>query len=209
MRSPLSLPEKADLALSLFHPSSPAMLALEPLTSIDSHSASPSQDEPRPVPYRINFLSCGSFPTLYPSHAAKGFGAPKFGVGYRGVNALVASGLETRRRRVVEAKGLEISGSAVSEGDRDAPDCMTHDSDELSGGVAPLPPPATAEPEEEKPRPLRPQPVPPPMALPTRNVPTLDGQQRRDGHGGMLVFLDFWESPRKSRLVDQIIEMNF
>ncbi|KWU41380.1 PLC-like phosphodiesterase, partial [Rhodotorula sp. JG-1b] len=45
-----------------------------------------ADNEPPTVPFRINFLSCGTFPTLYPSHAAKGFGTPRFGIGYRGVN---------------------------------------------------------------------------------------------------------------------------
>lgn len=189
------------------------MLALDSTSKASSRFVFPREDEPPPIPYRINFLSCGSFPTLYPSHAAKGFGAPKFGVGYRGVNALVASGLEAQRRGMIEAEGFAFSDMTVPEPTRPAPDGRTHESDGFSSDSTLLPRIAIG-PEDEKPSPLRSQ-APSPQLLPPADLsiqeasPTLYGQQRRDGHGGMLVFLDFWESPRKVKLVDQIIEMNF
>ncbi|KAG0656050.1 hypothetical protein C6P46_000482 [Rhodotorula mucilaginosa] len=203
VRSPLSIPDKANLALSLFDSSS-AAFSHSPTPEEDSTSATASagmprkvDNEPPTVPFRINFLSCGTFPTLYPSHAAKGFGAPRFGIGYRGVNRLVLLGLE----RLDDA--APAAARATSRGDVQHVVVRAEDLQDA------LPPPPPVGPEEEE--------KPPTTGGGDFAGETLDrpqlagGRQRREGQGGMMVFMDFWESPhpRKDSLVDRIIEMNF
>ena len=183
--------------MSLFDSSS-AAFSHSPTLEEDSTSATASAGMPRKadndppsVPFRINFLSCGTFPTLYPSHAAKGFGAPRFGIGYRGVNRLVLLGLE-RLDAMTERTTPRGSAQHLVIGAEDLQDA--------------LPPPPEA--EEEK---------PPTTGGGDVAGGALDrsqlagGRQRREGQGGMMVFMDFWESPhpRKDSLVDRIIEMNF
>lgn len=103
VRTPLSLPLKASLCLSLFDAPSSSLLP--------SPSAA-SNDAPR-IPHRISFLSCATFPTLYPSTAAKGWGlalrwpwsARRRGgakLGWKGVNELVLDGLERLDEREEE-----------------------------------------------------------------------------------------------------------
>ncbi|TNY20641.1 PLC-like phosphodiesterase [Rhodotorula diobovata] len=107
LSSPLALPRKASLALSLFDPSSSSLLP--------SPSPSPSDDQPPRLPHRISFLSCASFPLLYPSLAAKGFGLPSLGLGWRGVNDLVLRGL--RRLALRDARLDGESGDETVKGD--------------------------------------------------------------------------------------------
>lgn len=107
LSSPLALPRKASLALSLFDPSYSSLLP--------SPSPSPSDDQPPRLPHRISFLSCASFPLLYPSLAAKGFGLPSLGLGWRGVNDLVLRGL--RRLALRDARLDGESGDETVKGD--------------------------------------------------------------------------------------------
>ncbi|BGO89267.1 hypothetical protein NBRC10512v2_001218 [Rhodotorula toruloides] len=104
VRTPLSLPLKASLCLSLFDAPSSSLLPSSP--------SSPSPTGPR-FPHRISFLSCATFPTLYPSTAAKGWGlalrwpwsARRRGgakLGWKGVNELVLDGLERLDEREEE-----------------------------------------------------------------------------------------------------------
>ncbi|GAA5927326.1 hypothetical protein JCM10213_003441 [Rhodosporidiobolus nylandii] len=103
--SVFAVPQKASLALSLFDPSSPALLAL---------SSSPSSSEPS-IPPRINFLSSASFPLAPPSLCAKGFGWPRWRLGFYGVNALFHAGLR-RAQGQAEKTGEERRGMRYEEG---------------------------------------------------------------------------------------------
>lgn len=197
VRSPLSIPDKANLALSLFDSSSTAFSCSSTRSTasgrgIATATAVGADNNPSSVPFRINFLSCGTFPTLYPSHAAKGFGAPRFGIGYRGVNRLVLLGLErldaataaraTRRGDVQDLVGTEDLQDALPPPSEEGEKSPTM----TSGGD---------------------------FAGSTLDRPRIaSGRQRREGQGGMMVLMDFWESPphpRKGSLVDRIIEINF
>ncbi|GJN88275.1 hypothetical protein Rhopal_001240-T1 [Rhodotorula paludigena] len=96
LANPLVIPRKAALALSLFSTSTSSLLpspSPRPSSSTQTTLARKSTDQAPPLPLRINFLSCASFPGLYPSVAAKGFGLPSFRLGFRGVNELVLAGL--------------------------------------------------------------------------------------------------------------------
>ncbi|BGP37633.1 hypothetical protein JCM10450v2_001557 [Rhodotorula kratochvilovae] len=99
LSTPLAIPKKAALALSLFSPSTSSLL---PSSSPSPSTAAPppADPEPLPLPLRISFLSCASFPLLYPSVAARGAGLPSLGLGFWGVNALVLRGL-----RALDARG--------------------------------------------------------------------------------------------------------
>lgn len=120
LSTPLAIPKKAALALSLFTPDSPLL----PPSSTSSPSSTTTATSIRisspldPLPHRISFLSCASFPLLFPSVAAKGFGAPSLGLGWRGVNELVLRGL--RRLAAADAANaaaVEGSGEGKEEGD--------------------------------------------------------------------------------------------
>lgn len=154
---------------------------------------SKADNEPPTVPFRINFLSCGTFPTLYPSHAAKGFGAPRFGIGYRGVNRLVLLGLER----------LDDAAAARTTSRGDGVQHLVVGAGNLQHALAPPP----SEEEEKSPTTGGGD-----FGGRTLDRPQLaGGRQRREGQGGMMVLMDFWESPppRKDSLVERIIEMNF
>ncbi|GAA5864738.1 hypothetical protein JCM1840_002215 [Sporobolomyces johnsonii] len=74
--SPLRIPEKASLALSLFDPSSPALSSSSstayPRLSPNSTSTPDSPRESESLPLRINFLSAYAAVTAPPSLCAKG-----------------------------------------------------------------------------------------------------------------------------------------
>lgn len=174
VKSPLSLRDKADLVLSLFDPATLEAAAAESGDTSDNggrdhrprreSAASP----PTAIPFRVNFLSCGTFPTLYPSHAAKGL---RFG--FKGVNERVAEGL--RRFGEDEDRGEEEGEKSAAWRDSAAEQRRAQNDSE-------------------------------------RRLATLAGRwgrQRRDGHGGMVAWLDFFEAPKEADLVKRIIRMNF
>ncbi|GAA6008846.1 uncharacterized protein JCM10292_002619 [Rhodotorula paludigena] len=105
LANPLVIPRKAALALSLFSTSTSSLLpspSPRPSSLTQATIAPGFTDQAPPLPLRINFLSCASFPGLYPSIAAKGFGLPSFRLGFRGVNELVLAGLARLKDRTGE-----------------------------------------------------------------------------------------------------------
>ncbi|GAA5873560.1 hypothetical protein JCM3774_000050 [Rhodotorula dairenensis] len=215
VRSPLSIPDKARLVLSLFDSSSAVFAAPHKPVIPSSHAgagttpSSPDAEEAADstvavVPFRINFLSCGTFPTLYPSHAAKGFGAPSLGIGYRGVNQLVCVGLDRldRSRRSGEQLGSAETEAGVL--------LLPRTRQEAQPGQVSR---EEEDEEEEEKRSILAR-APASSRLPSgaerAAVASGGGRRRREGQGGMLVLMDFWESPRgRDSLVDRIVEMNF
>ncbi|GAA5908274.1 hypothetical protein JCM8208_000362 [Rhodotorula glutinis] len=101
LSTPLAIPKKAALALSLFTPDSPLLPPSSTATSTSTDALAHPRSTSDPLPHRISYLSCASFPLLYPSVAAKGFGAPSLGLGWRGVNELVLRGLRRLATEVV------------------------------------------------------------------------------------------------------------
>lgn len=83
----LRIPEKAELALSLFEPRSPqlATASVAPLPV------------PSLRPLRINFLSAATLLTAFPFICAKGWGKPGWlGLGFKGMNQRVLEGMLDR-----------------------------------------------------------------------------------------------------------------
>ncbi|GAA5856541.1 hypothetical protein JCM9279_005491, partial [Rhodotorula babjevae] len=122
LSTPLAIPKKAALALSLFTPDSPL---LPPSSASSPSSTTPSirtrtRSTPDPLPHRISFLSCASFPLLFPSVAAKGFGAPSLGLGWRGVNELVLRGLRRLAADDAATAAAAAAAAGSSEGKEDA-----------------------------------------------------------------------------------------
>ncbi|GAA5979818.1 hypothetical protein JCM10908_003056 [Rhodotorula pacifica] len=219
VRSPISIPQKANLVLSLFDSSSSVFSGLTDTRAPSQTATGPSElqeqsdehqiSEPPPLPLRINFLSCASFPTLYPSHAAKGFGVPRLGMGYRGVNKLVGRGLDRLEREEVEgrvsvadlrdgARSFALAGVAAEEEEEKELSLATLPAMRTPSGTTHPPQPALAR-TQAAPQPTNPR-------APTK---LSAGRQRREGQGGMLLFMDFWESPRRGSLVERVIGMNF
>ncbi|GAA6054877.1 hypothetical protein JCM3770_004264 [Rhodotorula araucariae] len=101
LSTPLALPQKAALVLSLFSPapSSPRPPGIANVSKPSSTRTLEVGPLALALPLRISFLSCASFPLLYPSVAARGLGLPTLGLGFRGVNALVLRGLLRQRAR--------------------------------------------------------------------------------------------------------------
>ncbi|GAA5874900.1 hypothetical protein JCM8547_003605 [Rhodosporidiobolus lusitaniae] len=106
----LAIPQKASLALSLFDPPvlspsssspSPAPPSLSPTSPLPHPTASSAVLTALPsptTPLRLSFLSSSSFPLAPPSLCAKGFGFPRWRLGFYGVNALFLAGLRQRTK---------------------------------------------------------------------------------------------------------------
>ncbi|GAA5939210.1 hypothetical protein JCM3775_003212 [Rhodotorula graminis] len=115
LSTPIAIPKKAALALSLFTPDSPLLPPSSSAAKTTATDARPHPlSTPDPLPHRISYLSCASFPLLFPSVAAKGFGAPSLGLGWRGVNELVLRGL--RRLAATDAATAAAVAAGVGEG---------------------------------------------------------------------------------------------